>query len=316
MRSRRQLRRPCSAGIPASWRARYGDELEALLEDTYGDRRPARRRTRLSLMRTGTVERLRGAGWAGGGGAHGRLRSGSLMVLAAWAMVVVGRIGVRQDRRALGRSDPAGRPVTSRGRLCRGPWAALAGAAAVVLAASLLSSLVRIPPEQPGVGPDPPSDGAGGRRHLFTGMIGRGHGGVGPPPRRAPAERVLLAVQPWSPSSRGPGSGLAGLMGRRRRGHRGRVADSRPGAAGVRSAVGAGGHPVHRRRTRGAVTWWSERGRPRPERPRRRTGPRSAAGTPVPAPLAAASLLMVLGLVVAVYGAGRAVRSMPGLVRP
>lgn len=43
---------------PRQWRARYGDELVALLEDLYGEH-PLPVRCRLSLMYSGTIERGR-----------------------------------------------------------------------------------------------------------------------------------------------------------------------------------------------------------------------------------------------------------------
>lgn len=43
---------------PAAWRRRYGEELIAMLDDTYGhDKLP--RRVRMSLFRYGIVERIR-----------------------------------------------------------------------------------------------------------------------------------------------------------------------------------------------------------------------------------------------------------------
>ena len=43
---------------PRAWRRRYGDELVALLEDMYGDE-PLSVRCRISLCRSGTIERMR-----------------------------------------------------------------------------------------------------------------------------------------------------------------------------------------------------------------------------------------------------------------
>ena len=43
---------------PAAWRRRYGEELIAMLDDTYGnDKLP--RRVRMSLLRSGLIERIR-----------------------------------------------------------------------------------------------------------------------------------------------------------------------------------------------------------------------------------------------------------------
>jgi hypothetical protein len=43
---------------PRGWRRRYGDELVALLEDMFGDE-PLSVRCRISLYRSGTIERIR-----------------------------------------------------------------------------------------------------------------------------------------------------------------------------------------------------------------------------------------------------------------
>ncbi len=43
---------------PSAWRRRYGQELAALLQDTYGDQ-PLPLRCRLSLIHSGTRERVR-----------------------------------------------------------------------------------------------------------------------------------------------------------------------------------------------------------------------------------------------------------------
>ncbi|MGB8792648.1 MAG: hypothetical protein WCD33_14170 [Mycobacterium sp.] len=43
---------------PAAWRRRYGEELIAMLDDTYGnDKLP--RRARMSLLRSGLIQRIR-----------------------------------------------------------------------------------------------------------------------------------------------------------------------------------------------------------------------------------------------------------------
>ena len=72
---------------PAAWRARYGAELAALLEDSYGGRVPLRQR--LSLAGHGLRERARGSGLADGAEAGQRARSGALVVLCAWPAFVV-----------------------------------------------------------------------------------------------------------------------------------------------------------------------------------------------------------------------------------
>jgi hypothetical protein len=74
---------------PPSWRARYGDELTALLEDTYGsDAVPPR--ARAGLVRAGLHERLRASGLFGlSGSSRQRVQRGAAVVLAGWCLFVV-----------------------------------------------------------------------------------------------------------------------------------------------------------------------------------------------------------------------------------
>jgi len=70
---------------PAPWRARYGDELAALVEDELAGGRPGLR-LRLSLAHGGLLERARGAAVVGDSRpADERVRAGALLVLVAWA---------------------------------------------------------------------------------------------------------------------------------------------------------------------------------------------------------------------------------------
>lgn len=79
---------------PSSWRARYGEELLCLLEDTYGEH-PMSPRAWASLVGAGLTQRGRAAGAVGGltgaNGAHDRARAGTLSVW--WAWVVFGLAG-------------------------------------------------------------------------------------------------------------------------------------------------------------------------------------------------------------------------------
>jgi hypothetical protein len=75
---------------PAVWRARYGDEMVALMEDTYGNE-PVPARSRLGLVRAGLTERLVEMGLGSGDqGPADRLRGGALLVLCAWGFFVIG----------------------------------------------------------------------------------------------------------------------------------------------------------------------------------------------------------------------------------
>jgi hypothetical protein len=73
---------------PAAWRWRYGEELAALLEDSYGGGRiPIRQR--LSLAGHGLWERARGAGLADGADPVRQAQAGSLLVLCSWPAFVI-----------------------------------------------------------------------------------------------------------------------------------------------------------------------------------------------------------------------------------
>jgi hypothetical protein len=73
---------------PTAWRARYGDELTALLEDTYGTGRVPSR-VRLGLAASGSLERARTAGLIGNSlPPDERMRGGSLLVLCGWALTM------------------------------------------------------------------------------------------------------------------------------------------------------------------------------------------------------------------------------------
>jgi len=74
---------------PRSWRDRYGADLEQFLEDKYGnDRIPLK--VRLSMVYSGTLERLRSGGIVGSSVDPGfRVRGASLLVLCAWAVFIV-----------------------------------------------------------------------------------------------------------------------------------------------------------------------------------------------------------------------------------
>ena len=73
---------------PTSWRARYGDELTALLDDEYPGGTPAR--IRLGLVGGGLRQRARQSGLVGDAvPARDSLRTGALVVLAAWTAFVI-----------------------------------------------------------------------------------------------------------------------------------------------------------------------------------------------------------------------------------
>jgi hypothetical protein len=74
---------------PRSWRDQYGDEFVTFLHDCYGDG-PIPLSARLSMLRSGTVERLRAGGVIGTSvDSDRRIRGASLLVLCAWGVFVV-----------------------------------------------------------------------------------------------------------------------------------------------------------------------------------------------------------------------------------
>jgi hypothetical protein len=79
---------------PPAWRARYGEELAALIvESSGGDRVPWR--TRADVVLAGGRERLHESGLTGDGAPPGvRACAGSLLALCAWVLFVVAGSGV------------------------------------------------------------------------------------------------------------------------------------------------------------------------------------------------------------------------------
>jgi len=73
---------------PPSWRARYGDELIALLDDEYGGHLPPL--VHLGLVTGGLRQRARQSGLTGDSApAADGVRAGALVVLAAWVAFVI-----------------------------------------------------------------------------------------------------------------------------------------------------------------------------------------------------------------------------------
>lgn len=74
---------------PARWRARYGDEFIAMIEDDLGGRPPTTR-YRLSIARSGLNEQLRDTGLVGNSvSLPERARGGALTVLCAFALFII-----------------------------------------------------------------------------------------------------------------------------------------------------------------------------------------------------------------------------------
>ena len=80
---------------PRAWRARYGEELEALIvESSGGPRVPWR--TRFDVARGGARERLRAAGLLGDGRPGDEVRAGASLTLCAWALFVAAGMAVQK----------------------------------------------------------------------------------------------------------------------------------------------------------------------------------------------------------------------------
>jgi hypothetical protein len=77
---------------PTGWRARYGEELEALVLESSARRVPWN--VRLDVVAAAGREWSREL--AGGGPAPERVRAGALVVLRAWALFVVAGLGVQK----------------------------------------------------------------------------------------------------------------------------------------------------------------------------------------------------------------------------
>lgn len=89
MKRRDDLRR-LLRWYPASWRARYGDEFLALVEDRLHET-PLTLRLRSSIAVAGVRERCYGSGLIGARSAPlTQRRTGSLMVLVAWSIMIIG----------------------------------------------------------------------------------------------------------------------------------------------------------------------------------------------------------------------------------
>jgi hypothetical protein len=74
---------------PEPWRARYGDELEALILDM-SDGRRVPWRVRADVLGAGLRERLHASASSGDDPARSRVRAGVVLVMWAWALFVLG----------------------------------------------------------------------------------------------------------------------------------------------------------------------------------------------------------------------------------
>ena len=290
---------------PPVWRDRYGDELVALLEDTYGGTPPPRR-ARLGLVRAALVERLRQAGLSGGDPAD-QVRSGSVMVLWAWAAFVVAGAGFAKFAEHWdAATPPAARrlPADAYGAV---QWAAGVGAAAVAVAIVVtLPALIRFL-------------GDGGWRQIrrpvgraaivaaatavaTVGLVAWAHH-IGPAQRNGPLVPYAGAGALWAlmvVASIGTCTAAATSAARRLRLDR-RVTVAL-GVLALLAALAMVAIAV------GTLVWW---GAVAVHAPWFLSGePLGVAGSPAPPLLVGAGLLMALGLAVAAGGAHRVARSL------
>lgn len=131
---------------PPHWRSKYAEGMAALLEDTYGTGRVPIK-VRLSLVKTGSLERAREVGFIGSATSpHERERAGSLLVLCGWgAFMIAGAIFAKfTDNWGASQLGGANRTlITSLYDVVQ--WSGVAGVLVVLGAAILvLPSLLRM----------------------------------------------------------------------------------------------------------------------------------------------------------------------------
>lgn len=129
--------------FPRSWRARYGEELQALVVDM-SDGRRVPWRTRADLMRAGGREHLRAAGLQNDGTPDSRIRGGASLVLWAWALFVFAGAVVQKTSEHWRQSLPQSHPLAT---IAFDVLIGTAGLASVLVLAGIvvaLPSLVRL----------------------------------------------------------------------------------------------------------------------------------------------------------------------------
>ncbi len=131
---------------PSQWRSRYGDEMAAFLEDSYGSAEDVPPRAQLGLVRAGLSERVRATGLIGSAPDETRrLRAASLLVLTGWAffLVAIAIFGKVTDN-WFNDSPAGGRWVASSGYNGVTVTAAVGCGVVLVAVAMALPSLVRL----------------------------------------------------------------------------------------------------------------------------------------------------------------------------
>jgi hypothetical protein len=295
---------------PASWRQRYGDELVALLEDTYGDR-PVPLRCRMSLVRAGAVERWRGSGLAADSDeSRGKVRSGSLLVLCAWSVFVVAGAGFAKFAEHWDAATPPGDRPLPAAAYDAVQWAAGAGGLIVlVAAASCLPAFARSMRD---------GDWTVIRRPVLRAMVvtvvtaaatlgivvwahhlgTRQRNGASTPYLGLGALWALLMVASIVCCT---AAAVAAASRLRFTARMLRIHGALALAVTIAMVVVIGGTLVWWGAVASSAPWFFG------------SGVTGSATSPVPASMVAAGILMVLGLATAVVGAGRVARSIRGV---
>ena len=130
---------------PTAWRERYGEEFLALLEDELDGAAP-RLSFRAKIARAGLRERGHVAGIVGANAsAEARRRDGSLLVLVAWAGMVVGGVGLAKSAEHFSSAVPASSRAGAQFAYDVAVGAGVAGSLLVALGALVVSpALVRL----------------------------------------------------------------------------------------------------------------------------------------------------------------------------
>lgn len=81
---------------PVGWRERYGEELVELIVQTSGEGSGVPLRTQVDVALAGARERLRATGVHGDGALETQVRGGILLVLCAWALMVLAGFAVQR----------------------------------------------------------------------------------------------------------------------------------------------------------------------------------------------------------------------------
>jgi len=290
---------------PSDWRARYGAELVALMEDTYGDQEPFTVRRRLGIVRSGLFERLRQLGVGPDSTPGQEIRSGSLLVLFGWALFVVAGMGFAKLAEHWDVVTPGPDRWVPSGAFDAMQWSAGIGAVAVLSAIAVASpALVGLIRGGGWSDVRRPFWWAVGVSSVTTaitaGMIIRAHQ-VGPVPPGVrspfPVVEVLWAVLVVGTIATVT-LAAAVIAGRLRLSARVLRVEGCLALLLTAAMVVVFG---------GMLLWW---GAIATFAPRFLSGGTSGLfGTPAPLTLVTAGLLMVAGLIVALLGDGRVVRS-------